>query len=74
MAKENDARLFFQIAFEDLKPFCHRKDISIKQAYWTKILAEKVGKRQLSREGFAKRDYVVRRFTSADESRLASAS
>jgi len=42
-----------------LKPFCHRKDIAIKQAYWTKMLADKAIKRQLSREGFAKRDYVV---------------
>jgi len=42
-----------------LKPFCHRKDIAIKQAYWTKMLADKAMKRQLSREGFAKRDYVV---------------
>ncbi|CAF1308815.1 unnamed protein product [Adineta steineri] len=53
-----DVENLFKIAFEDLKPFCHRKDISIKQAYWTKMLTEKVVKRQLSREGFAKRDYV----------------
>jgi mannitol/fructose-specific phosphotransferase system IIA component len=42
-----------------LKPFCHRKDIAIKQAYWTKMLVDKAIKRQLSKEGFVKRDYVV---------------
>ncbi|CAF4469455.1 unnamed protein product, partial [Rotaria sp. Silwood2] len=53
-----DVESLFKIAFEDLKPFCHRKDISIKQAYWTKMLTDKVLKRQLSKEGFTKRDYV----------------
>ncbi|CAF0782240.1 unnamed protein product [Adineta ricciae] len=53
-----DVESLFKIAFEDLKPFCHRKDIAIKQAYWTKMLTDKVVKRQLSREGFTKQDYV----------------
>ncbi|UJR36374.1 hypothetical protein I4U23_029098 [Adineta vaga] len=53
-----DVENLFKIAFEDFKPFCHRKDIAIKQAYWTKMLTDKVVKRQLSREGFTKRDYV----------------
>jgi TBC1 domain family member 2B len=64
--KVNICRLFtlelyrlLQVAFEDLRPFCHRQDIAVKQAYWTKILVDKVEKRHLSKEGFAKRDYVV---------------
>ncbi|CAF0741810.1 unnamed protein product [Rotaria sordida] len=53
-----DVESLFKIAFEDLKPFCHRKDIAIKQAYWMKMLTDNVLKRQSSKDGFIKRDYV----------------
>ena len=56
---KNERTKIFQIAFEDLKPFCHRKDLAVKQAYWRKVLMDNVQKRYLSREAFAKRDYVV---------------
>ncbi|CAF3214029.1 unnamed protein product [Rotaria socialis] len=63
-----DVENLFKIAFEDLKPFCHRKDIHIKQAYWTKMLTDKVLKRQLSKEGFSKRDFVFEEINSSSSS------
>ncbi|CAF5147479.1 unnamed protein product, partial [Rotaria magnacalcarata] len=63
-----DVENLFKIAFEDLKPFCHRKDISIKQAYWTKMLTDKVLKRRLSKEGFSKRDFVFEEINSSSSS------
>ncbi|CAF0889986.1 unnamed protein product, partial [Didymodactylos carnosus] len=53
-----DVESLFKIAFEDLKPFTRRKDIAVKQAYYTKLLTEKILKRRLSPHAFAKQDYV----------------
>lgn len=48
---------WLQVAFEDLKPFCHRKDIAVKQAYWKKILVEKIQKRHFNRETYRKTEF-----------------
>jgi hypothetical protein len=48
--------LFYKIAFETLRPFPRRKDISIKQAYYNKILGDSWKKRRSKRESSADQD------------------
>ena len=55
-----DIERLFHIAFEELKPFCHRKDIASRQAYWRKILRDKYIQRRASKEEFLQRDLAVR--------------
>jgi hypothetical protein len=47
-----------KIAFNELKPFPRRKDISIKQAYFSKMIGDAWRNRQLAKRAFKKQQSV----------------
>ena len=51
--------LLFQLAFEGLKPFPKRRDITSKQTCYLNTLKEKHKKKELQRLAFAEREQLV---------------
>ena len=45
-----DIEQLFHVAFEDLKPFCHRRNLLLKQNFWRKIFIEKIQRRRFHDE------------------------
>ncbi|CAH1785700.1 unnamed protein product [Owenia fusiformis] len=55
-----DVEGLMKIAFEDLKPFPHRNEISSKQTCYMNALKEKVRKREQERRVYAEREQMFR--------------
>ncbi|XP_074655918.1 TBC1 domain family member 2B-like [Tubulanus polymorphus] len=55
-----DAEGLIKVAFEELKPFPSRKDISSKQTYYINLLKEQVKKREEERKAIAEREEMFR--------------